>query len=169
LKYLKAAIHIPIIDGLIPEIVDNEIVLDGMFTDPHPQLCESCLKITWDKKCSCGCYINIDHTIKADIDIPFQWCIFPPDADTLKLLYLHGYYQAKLFFHKKTKEEFTEKEIMQSQIIQEQLQHKCLHTWDYFYMCKNILYLIKGVVIYVICFLISQTVMNNLQYHRYIK
>jgi hypothetical protein len=96
LHYLKASVHIPIIGGLLPYTYDNFYLYDSILTSCHPHITNDCLKISWNKKCNCNCQKTLD-VINPYVDIPSTWCIFPPN-DCLYDIYIHGYYQAILFF-----------------------------------------------------------------------
>lgn len=105
LDYLCAAVHIPLFDGVLPQIMDNQHLYDGMMTDSHSDiLFEPCLKVTWDTTCYCGC-TKQDNTIFPEMKIPYLWCFFPPDERILELLYYHGYYSAQKFFKRLTSKE----------------------------------------------------------------
>jgi hypothetical protein len=104
LNYLCATVHIPIFDGVLPQITDNQYLYDGMMTDSHSGILDPCLKVTWDTNCYCGC-TKQDDTICPEMKIPYLWCFFPPDERILELLYYHGYYSAQKFFKRQISQE----------------------------------------------------------------
>ena len=140
LKYLHATIHVPIIDGCTPYEIDNLMLYDGMMSDSHPQLTDNCLHVTWDNSGS------RENAIVPEFEIPHYWCALPPDENTLKLLYFHGYYQAKKFF---TKGEST---TNAAETINSELREKIKQNTDL------LIYILKGGFLFFGCFCFSQMV-----------
>ena len=95
-NYLKASCHIPFVGGIIPYRYKNKLLFDSIITDSHPNITSDCLKVSWTKKCECGCEKTI-NVIRPYESLPLTWCLSPP-KEIIKDLYVHGYYQAKLFF-----------------------------------------------------------------------
>jgi len=139
-KYLNATVHLPILDGILPE----DGLYDGMFIDSHPQKQESCLKITWDKKCYCGC-TKQNNSIFPDVQIPVHWLLIPPNEYILSLLYEHGYYCAKKYFLKNSNED----DILNNQIILE-LNQKIESN-----NVNCIIYFIRGSLLFISCLVAS--------------
>jgi hypothetical protein len=95
-NYLKGSVHVPIIGGIIPYRYNNYNMYDSIITDSHPHTTDDYLKVSWNKSCECGCEKTL-NLIRPYNDIPLAWCVSPPTG-VIKSLYMHGYYQAKLFF-----------------------------------------------------------------------
>jgi len=149
---LKAAVHIPLLDGCFPVQVDSEWIYDGMFTDTHPQTRNSCLKVTWDMNCQCGCTKKqTNNTIVADVVIPFDWCIFPPNDTILLALYEHGYYQAKKFFAKNKTMEWTTEDILNADSHKKRIEKHLKDKWDHYYISKNTAYISRGIFLFLFC------------------
>jgi hypothetical protein len=147
LLYLNATVHLPFLDGILPE--GEDLLYDGMMTDSHPQTHESCLKITWDKTCYCGC-TKTKNSIFPDIQIPDQWLFLPPNEYTLSLLYQHGYYCAKRYFLKNTiEDDDLNKEIVLS--LMKTIENNNIN---------NTLYLFKGSFLFAMCIVVSQCILH---------
>jgi hypothetical protein len=95
-NYLKASCHMPLVGGITPYRYNNKLLFDSIITDSHPNITTDCLKVSWTKKCECGCEKTLD-VIRPYENLPLIWCLSPP-KEVIKDLYTHGYYQAKLFF-----------------------------------------------------------------------
>jgi hypothetical protein len=95
-NYLKGSVHMPLFGGIIPYRYNNYNMYDSIITDSHPHTTKDCLKVSWTKSCECGCEKTL-NVIRPYHTLPLSWCMTPP-TDSLKLLYQHGYYQAKLYF-----------------------------------------------------------------------
>jgi hypothetical protein len=158
-QYLNATIHIPVIDGILPDMVGGDLLYDGVFVDSHPQLSgsisSSCLKITWDKTCYCGC-TKTQNTIFPEMEFPFYWIGLPPDDRCLSLLYYHGYYCAKTFFSKKNDEKMTDMDVEKSQNIILELNAIIRKTNQNYITIQNRTYLFKGCFLFLSCLYLSQ-------------
>ena len=95
-NYLKGSVHVPLFGGIIPYRYNNYAMYDSIITDSHPHITNDCLKVSWTKKCECGCEKTL-NVIRPYKSMPLSWCMAPP-AGILHSIYMHGYYQAKLFF-----------------------------------------------------------------------
>lgn len=95
-NYLKGSVHIPVIGGIIPYRYNNFNIYDSIITDSHPHITNDYLKVSWNKSCDCGCAKSL-NIIRPYNNIPLSWCMSPPTG-IIHPLYMHGYYQAKLFF-----------------------------------------------------------------------
>ncbi len=95
-NYLKGSVHVPILGGVIPYHYKNHRMYDSIITDSHPHITNDCLKVSWNKSCECGCEKTL-NVIRPYTDMPLAWCVSPP-TEVIHHLYMHGYYQAKLFF-----------------------------------------------------------------------
>lgn len=95
-NYLKGSVHVPLFGGIIPYQYNNYSMYDSIITDSHPHITDDCLKVSWTKECNCGCEKTL-NVIRPYHIIPLSWCMTPP-PECIKLLYIHGYNQARLFF-----------------------------------------------------------------------
>jgi hypothetical protein len=95
-NYLKGSVHVPLFGGIIPYRYNNYLMYDSIITNSHPHMTNDCLKVSWTKKCDCGCEKTL-NVIRPYKSMPLSWCMIPPPG-VLHSIYMHGYYQAKLFF-----------------------------------------------------------------------
>lgn len=157
-QYLNATIHIPIIDGFFPDVVGDDLLYDGVLVDSHPNLSDStlssCLKITWDKNCYCGC-TKTQNAIFPELEFPLYWIGLPPDVRCLSLLYYHGYYCAKIFFSK-NEDIMTDTDIANSQNIILELNDIIEKTKRNYKSTQTYTYLFKSFFLFISCLYFSQ-------------
>jgi hypothetical protein len=94
---LCATAHVPVLGGWFPYLFRSKWLYDGLFTETHPRAGHrDCFKVSWTPRCDCGCTEDDDPRVFCpQVKIPLWWCVFPPDESTLRLIFWHGYAQAK--------------------------------------------------------------------------
>lgn len=96
---LSATSHIPILGGFTPYRYKEHLLYDGLFTDSHPLSHDKTpFKISWTHNCQCGCTkdrYNNPRVFAPRARMPIRWCFLPPDKTTLRLIFWHGYCEAR--------------------------------------------------------------------------
>ena len=94
---LKATSHIPLLGGLFPHIYRGRWLYDGLFTSPHARMNDKeVFKISKMARCECGCTDDVSPRLFCPaVQIPNRWSVLPPDDKVLRLLFYHGYTQAR--------------------------------------------------------------------------
>ena len=98
-ELLSATAHVPVLGGYLPHTYKGRRLYDGLFTDTHP-LSEdrTCFKVSWTPQCDCGCTKDAasnPRLFAPRVRMPLRWCVLPPDETTLRLIFWHGYCQAR--------------------------------------------------------------------------
>jgi len=96
-ELLCATAHVPVLGGWFPYPFRSEWLYDGLFTETHPRAGNrDCFKVSWTPHCDCGCTTGDNLRVFCpQVQLPLWWCVFPPDESTLRLIFWHGYTQAK--------------------------------------------------------------------------
>lgn len=98
MQLLSATAHVPALGGYLPHCYKGRWLYDGLFTDTHPLSAnKDAFKISWTPECDCGCTSNASQNPRLfapHVRMPVRWCMLPPDAPTLRLIFYHGYTRA---------------------------------------------------------------------------
>jgi hypothetical protein len=96
-ELLGATSHIPVLGGFAPHLYRGRWLYDGLFTLPHARVHDKdVFKISKMAWCECGC-TNESHArlFCPAVHFPQRWSVFPPNDKVLRLIFYHGYTQAR--------------------------------------------------------------------------
>lgn len=98
-ELLSATAHVPVLGGYSPHVYKGRRLYDGLFTDTHPLSDDKkCFKVSWTPQCDCGCTEDPQSNPRLfapRVRMPLRWCVLPPDDATLRLIFWHGYCEAR--------------------------------------------------------------------------